>query len=42
MRKYWLNCVQQFIDRMKIIDEMIIEQSPTAERFSKSYSKKFI
>ena len=32
---------KEFIDRMKIIDEMIIEQSPTADRFSKSYSKKF-
>ena len=32
---------KEFIDRMKIIDEMIIEQSPTADRFSKSYSKEF-
>ena len=33
---------KEFIDRMKIIDEMIIEQTPTADRLFKSYSKKFI
>ena len=33
---------KEFIDRMKIIDEMIIEQTPTADIFSKRYSKKFI
>ena len=33
---------KEFIDRMKIIDEIIIDQTPTADRFFKSYSKKFI
>ena len=33
---------QEFIDRMKLIDEMIIDQSPLADRFSKKYNKKFI
>ena len=33
---------KEFIDRMKIIDEMIIEQTPIADRFFKNYSKKFI
>ena len=33
---------KEFIDRMKIIDEMIIEQTPTADRFFKSYGKKFM
>ena len=33
---------QEFIDRMKLIDEMIIDQSPIADRFSKRYNKKFI
>ena len=32
---------KEFIDRMKIIDEMIIEQTPVADRFLKKYSKKF-
>ena len=32
---------KEFIDRMKIIDEMIIDQTPLADRFSKSYSKEF-
>ena len=32
---------KEFIDRMKIIDEIIVDQTPTADRFSKSYSKEF-
>ena len=30
-----------FIDRMKLIDEMIIDQTPIADKFSKKYNKKF-
>ena len=33
---------QEFIDRMKLIDEMIIDQTPLADRFVKEYNKKFI
>ena len=33
---------KEFIERMKLIDEMIIDQTPIADRFVKSYSKKFI
>ena len=32
---------QEFIDRMKLIDEMIIDQTPLADRFVKKYNKKF-
>ena len=32
---------QEFIDRMKVIDEMIIDQTPIADRFAKRYIKKF-
>ena len=32
---------QEFIERMKQIDEMIIDQTPLADRFSKRYNKKF-
>ena len=32
---------QEFIDRMKLIDEMIIDQTPMADRFASRYSKKF-
>ena len=32
---------QDFIDRMKLIDEMIIDQNPLADRFVKKYNKKF-
>ena len=32
---------QEFIDRMKLIDEMIIDQTPIADRFATSYNKKF-
>ena len=31
---------KEFIDRMKIIDEMIIDQTPIADRFVKRYNKK--
>ena len=31
---------KEFIDRMKIIDEMIIDQTPVADRFVKRYNKK--
>ena len=30
----------EFVDRMKLIDEMIIDQSPIADRFSSRYNKK--
>ena len=32
---------QEFVDRMKLIDEMIIDQSPIADRFDSRYNKKF-
>ena len=32
---------QEFIVRMKLIDEMIIDQTPLADRFVKKYDKKF-
>ena len=32
---------QEFIERMKLIDEMIIDQTPTADRFASRYNKKF-
>ena len=32
---------QDFIDRMKMIDEMIINQTPLTDRFVKKYNKKF-
>ena len=32
---------QLFVDRMKIIDEMIIDQSPIADRFVSRYNKKY-
>ena len=31
----------QFIDKMKLIDEMIIDQIPLADRFAKKYNRKF-
>ena len=31
----------EFIDKMKIIDEMIIDQTPLADRFAKKYNKKY-
>ena len=33
---------QEFIDRMKLIDEMIIDQTPLGDRFVKKYNKKFM
>ena len=32
---------QEFIDRMKLIDEMIIDQTPIADRFASRYNEKF-
>ena len=32
---------QEFIDRMKLIDEMIIDQTPIADRSAKRYNRKF-
>ena len=31
---------QEFVDRMKLIDEMIIDQTPIADRFVSRYNKK--
>ena len=31
----------QFIDKKKLIDEMIIDQTPLADRFAKKYNRKF-
>ena len=33
---------QDFIDRMKLIDDMIIDQTPLADRFSKKYELKYM
>ena len=33
---------QEFVDRMKLIDEMIIDQTPLSDRFVSNYNKKFI
>ena len=32
---------QEFVDRMKLVDEMIIDQTPIADRFASRYSKTF-
>ena len=32
---------QEFVDRMKLVDEMIIDQTHIADRFASRYSKKF-
>ena len=32
---------QEFIERMKLVDEMIIDQTPIADRFVSRYNKKF-
>ena len=32
---------QEFVDRMKLIDEIIIDQTPIADRFDSRYNKKF-
>ena len=31
---------QEFIDHMKLIDEIIMDQTPIADRFAKRYNKK--
>ena len=33
---------EEFVDRMKLIDELIIDQTPEADRFIIKYEKKFI
>ena len=33
---------QDFIDRMKLLDDMIIDQTPLADRFIKKYEKKYL
>ena len=33
---------KELIERMKLIDEMIIDQTPLADRFVKKYNKKFM
>ena len=33
---------QEFVDRMKLVDEMIIDQTPIADRFASRYKKKLI
>ena len=33
---------QEFVDRMKLVDEMIIDQTPIADRFDSRYKKKLI
>ena len=33
---------QKFIDQMKLIDEMIIDQTPISDRFVKRYNKRWI
>ena len=32
---------QEFTERMKLVDEMIIDQTPIADRFASRYNKKF-
>ena len=32
---------EEFVNRMKLVDEMIIDQTPIAERFTSRYNKKF-
>ena len=32
---------QEFVDRMKLIDEIIIDQTPIADRFESRYNEKF-
>ena len=38
---YYLNTNNNFVDRMKLVDEMIIDQTPIADRFDSRYNKKF-
>ena len=33
---------EEFVDRMKLIDELIIDQTPEADKFSIKYEEKFI
>ena len=33
---------EEFIDRMKLIDEIIIDQTPISDKFAKKYKNKFI
>ena len=30
----------QFIDKMKVVDEMVIDQTPLADKYLKKYHKK--
>ena len=32
---------EEFVDRMKLIDELIIDQTPIADRFESRYNEKF-
>ena len=32
---------EEFVDRMKLVDEMIIDQTPIADRFDSRYNEKF-
>ena len=32
---------EEFVDRMKLVDEMIIDQTPIADRFASRYNNKF-
>ena len=32
---------EEFVNRMKLVDEMIIDQTPIADRFTSRYNKKF-
>ena len=32
---------EEFVDQMKLVDEMIIDQSPIADKFDSRYNKKF-
>ena len=32
---------EEFVDRMKLLDEMIIDQTPIVDRFTSRYSEKF-
>ena len=32
---------EEFVDRMKLIDEMIIDQTPLSDRFENKYKNKF-
>ena len=33
---------QEFVDRMKLIDEIIIDQTPISDKFAKKYKNKFV